>query len=383
MLDLHILKPEAFGLDISNLSLKIIKLEKKRGRIRVASFGEQKLKKGVIEKGEIKDIKALSSVFRMARNKAQGKKIRTKYVVCSLPEEKAFLQVIQLPKMTQEEAKEAVFFEAENYIPMPAKDTYLDFQIIPCFHNETKNMAVLIAALPKAIVDSYVLALKTAGLIPWILEIESLAIARAVINQDINKKPVLIIDIGADRTNFIIFSGQTINFTSSIPISSELFTEKISKNLKIPFPKAEKLKKRYGLTGIKKIKLMAIKKNGIEFQKRVSRGKEIFEALIPLLTDLTEQIKIHLDYYLSRGLHKDLLPEYQGIEKVLLSGGGANLKGLVEFLEEQLKMPVKMANPWINILPPALKETPELSFETSLRYTTAIGLALRGIKSSG
>jgi len=40
-----------------------------------------------------------------------------------------------------------------------------------------------------------------------------------------------------------------------------------------------------------------------------------------------------------------------------------------------------LANPWVNILPEGQRETPELLFEKSLGYTTALGLALRGIKT--
>ena len=39
-----------------------------------------------------------------------------------------------------------------------------------------------------------------------------------------------------------------------------------------------------------------------------------------------------------------------------------------------------MGNPWVNILPEPLKEVPELSYEKSLSYTAALGLALRAQK---
>ena len=68
------------------------------------------------------------------------------------------------------------------------------------------------------------------------------------------------------------------------------------------------------------------------------------------------------------------------VEKILLCGGGANLKGLANFLALELKSPVELGNPWINILPEPLKEIPELPYEKSLSYTSTLGLALRGIK---
>ena len=68
-------------------------------------------------------------------------------------------------------------------------------------------------------------------------------------------------------------------------------------------------------------------------------------------------------------------------EKIFLCGGGANLKGLTNFLSLELKIPVELGNPWTNILPEPLREVPELPYEKSLAFTTTLGLSLRGIKS--
>ena len=56
------------------------------------------------------------------------------------------------------------------------------------------------------------------------------------------------------------------------------------------------------------------------------------------------------------------------------------MKGLSGFVSSELKIPVELVNPWMNILPESLKEVPGLSFKESLGYTTVLGLALRGIK---
>ncbi|MDI6591778.1 MAG: type IV pilus assembly protein PilM [Patescibacteria group bacterium] len=364
MLEFLSLKPEAFGLDISDLSLKIIKLKKKGDKLALASFLEEKIKPGIIKNGEIKDQKALVKIIREAINKVRGEKLKTKYVIASLPEEKAFLEVIQLPKMPVEDLKSAVIYEAENYIPLPIEEVYLDSQIVPPLVNRLDHFDVLIAALPRETVDPYLSCLKEAKLIPKALEIESLAIARALIKNEVSPFSVLLIDIGATRTSFIIFSGYSLRFTSSIPISSQELSQAISKTLKVDLKKAEKLKIKYGLQ--------------IDAKEE---GREIFEALIPIITDLIEQIKRHLIYYQTHAKHEHLPPDGREVKKILLCGGGANLQGLAGFLSLELKIPVELGNPWINILPESLKEVPQLPFKESLRYTTALGLALRGIKN--
>ncbi|MBU0476722.1 type IV pilus assembly protein PilM [Patescibacteria group bacterium] len=363
------LKSEAFGLDISDLSLKLIKLKKKKGDLGLASFEESFIKPGIIKEGEIKDEKSLVEIIRETLAKVKGEKLKTKYVIASLPEEKAYLQVIQMPHMNEEELKSAVIFEAENYIPLPIEDVYLGFQVVSPVYNHLDHIDVLIAALPKKTVDPYVSCLKEAGLTPQSLEIESLAISRALIKNEASNFPVLLVDFGATRTSFIMFAGRSLRFTSSIPVSSQKFTEAISQTLKVSFEKAEKLKLEHGL----------LKEDPLTDGEE---GKKVFEALIPAFTDLTEQIKKHLSFYQTHSFHEHLPSGRKGVEKILLCGGGANLKGLCDFLSLELKIPVEIGNPWINILPKSLKEVPELPYKESLKYTTALGLALRGVKKN-
>ena len=367
VLEFLTLKPETFGLDISDLSLKIIKLKtplfsKKKG-LGLASFGEIEIKPGVIEGGEIRDEKALIEIIKNSLIKVRGEKLKTKYVIASLPEEKAFLQVIQLPIMKEEEVKKAAYFEAENYIPLPIEKVYLDSQIIPPVQDNLDHLDVLISALPKEIIDAYLSSLQKAGLKPVAFEIESQAISRALIEKGVSLEPLLLIDLGAIRTSFIIFSGYSLRLTSSRPISAQKFTETIAKELKIDLKEAEELKRKYGIENNKK-------------------GREILKILNPDLIDLVEEIKKYLEYYQTHSAHEHLPSNVNGkkIRKIYLCGGGANLKGLADFLALQLGLRVELGNPWINILPKPLKEVPELPYHESLRYTTALGLALRGIK---
>ena len=358
------LNPEAFGLDISDLSLKLIKLRKRGDFLTLASFGEMKITPGVIEAGEIKDEEALAKIIKESISRVKGEKIRTKYVVCSLPEEKAFLQIIQMPLMKEEELQRAVYFEAENYIPLPIEEVYLDFQTVKPVINHLDHLDVLLTAMPKKIIDPYITSLKKAGLVPKILELESQAIARALVKNFVSPPPLLLIDFGATRTSFILFSGYSLRFTSSISTSSQKFTDAIAKNLGIDLNEAEKLKIIHGL------------------EKKDEVGEKIFEILSFRLRDLVKQIKTCLFYYHTHIHHEHLPLDGKDIEKIFLCGGGANLKGLANFLALELKIPVELGNPWVNILPEPLKEVPELSYEKSLAFTTALGLALRGVKEN-
>ena len=357
------LQPEAFGIDISDLSLKIIKLKKKGKKIDLDSFGLERIEPGIIKSGEIKDEQALTRTIKKAIGKVQGQKLDTRYVTASLPEEKSFLKIIQIPKMAEEDLNNAVLFEAENYIPLPLEKVYFGFQKIEPIRDHLDHFDILIACLPKETVDPYINSLKKAGLIPMALEIESQAIARALVKDQRTVSPLLLIDFGETRTSFIIFSGCCIRFTSTIPISSYQLTQKISQDLKIDIKKAEKIKLKYGFDQDPK--------------EKTAEGEKVLQALSPIMADLVIQIKECLDYYQTHAEHEHLPVNSKGLEKIFLCGGGANLVGLTDFLKKEIKIPVERGNPWINI---NLKKKSSLSSKESLSHSTALGLALRGIQ---
>ena len=368
------LESEAFGLDISDSSLKIAKLKKKDKFLDLAAFGESDIPEGIIKEGEIQNEAALVKIIKNTLSNLNGENLATNNIVTSLPEEKTFLEIIQMPKMTPEELKESIYLEAENHIPLSIEDVYLDFQVVTPLYNHLDHLDVLIVAVPKKTVDSYVSCFRKVPLQPKILEIESLSIARSLI-KNISPYPLLLIDLGANKTSFIIFSGHSVKFTRSVTVSAKNITDDISKKLGVSFQEAESIKIKFGIN--QEYQLEA--KKGVKMRAVSGRLLKIID---PLLSNLTSEIKKCIDYYQEHFSHEHLPPDSsnKGISKVLLCGGGANLKGLPELLSLSLKIPVELGNPWVNILGSPLRKIPEISYEKSLTFTTVLGLALRGVK---
>lgn len=209
------LRSEIFGLDIDDSSLKIVKLKEKMGSVVLVSLNEVKLESGIIEDGIVKNIEALSESIKQACKTAKGEKLGTKYVIASLPEEKSFLQVIEMPKMQEKELKAAAIFEVENYIPLPIETIYVDFQEITGKKTQGQS-EVLLVAMPKSVVDPYVQSLEKAGLIPFALEPQSQAVARAVLGRQNDEKPIAVLDVRKSKSNLIIYAGNSVRFTCSI-----------------------------------------------------------------------------------------------------------------------------------------------------------------------
>ena len=118
-------------------------------------------------------------------------------------------------------------------------------------------------------------------------------------------------------------------------------------------------------------------------------GKDITEALSEPLNELVSDVLKYMDFYKNYSSHKHEASE--NVSEIILCGGGANFSGLDLFLTQKTGIPVKLGNPWVNILKesqqsvcPVLKrpdmEVPPIVFNESFGYATALGLALYGIK---
>lgn len=358
------LEPESFGIDISDSSLKIIKLKKRRSFFELASWGEFEIKKDIVVNGEIKNEGLLAESIREAVSNVKGEKLNTSAVVASLPENKAFLQIIKMPKMALEELRIAVPLEAENYIPLPAEKCHIDFEIVKSENSpKDSSMSILMAAFPNDLANAYLSVFKKAGLAPKVFEIESQSISRALIKDNFNPEPILIIDFGKNNSSFIIFYEYAPLFTSSVSTSSDSLTQAISKKMGLNFKAAEKIKKETGILEAK-------------------NKTEAVRAMMPLIDDLLLNGKKCFDYF-NNYASKDMpRKNKRKISKILLCGGGSRLKGLPEYFSSVLKIPVEIGNPWTNVFPNSLSEIPSLSFDESVSYSTAIGLAIRGLKEN-
>ncbi|MBI2450906.1 MAG: type IV pilus assembly protein PilM [Parcubacteria group bacterium] len=352
-------KETAIGLDISDYSIKAVYLKNTRQGKIIKNLFELAIPPGLINQGEIQNQDKLFEIFKEFLKKIKASRIKTPYIVSSLPEEKSFISVIQLPKMEEKEIGSALGFEIEANVPYAFQEVYFDWKSLPSASLD--HLDILVAASPKKIVDSYFSLLKRLKLISVAFEIESQAIARALIKNEIQEKPILLIDLGATRTSFIIFSGGSIRFTSSIPVSSKDLTSAIADVLKIPENEAEILKIKHGL------------------DKKGTEGIKIFDAILPRLTALIEKIQNLIIFYQSHAKHEH--GRILEFENILLSGGGANLAGLSQYLKEELKRKIGLGNPFVNLAKSPTKFLSDLAPDKAVAFTTAIGLALRNIET--
>jgi len=332
----------AIGLDISDESLKFAHLTHERGVRRIDFFGEESMPAGLIEFGEIKDVDGVAKVIRGALTKYKSK---IPYLVMSLPEEKGFLRIIKMQHVKPEETREALGFQLEAHIPHPASDLVFDYDIV----GSSPEIDTVVTAYPKGIVYSYVGAAQKAGFIPIVFELESQAIARAVVPPHFDGACV-VGDIGRTRTTFSIAFRGSVQFTSTVKIGGRDIDLVLMKSLHLSEKEAADVK-----IG-----------RGFDFS-----SEDIIKSLSPLLSTLKDEADRQLGFW-ERRYEDTGVP----LSKVYLCGGDALLKGLPEFLSRELDIPVERARVWENLFD-INQYIPTMNVRDTLRYATVFGLALR------
>lgn len=334
-----------FGLDIGSSSIKVMQVESENNTRSVCGYGVVDYDPKAITDGVITDYKSIAkSVNELFRHHVIGE-INTRRVALAVPASRTFTRAINLPNIPDKELMQAVLLEAEQYIPVPTEDLYIDYTVTKRSEN---NIDLIAVAVPRKIVDSYLLLVRMLGLEPVALDTTILAEGRLFQREiDMHDIPTVLIDFGATSVDITIHD-KDIVVTGTIPGGGDDYTELIAKKLGITHQEAHIVKTKYGISKSKK-------------------QEEILEAIHPRMDTLVKEIRRMIRYHEERSESK------KNIEQIITMGGGANMPGLSDYMTNSMRIPVRTCNPWQNLSLNKLQ--PPSAIEQSM-YVTAAGLAL-------
>jgi type IV pilus assembly protein PilM len=338
----------AVGLDISADALRFMELEEKGGRLVVSRFASRNFPLGIISEGHVRDKKKLQEVITVLAHEHN-----LSFANISLPEEQAYLANMRIPHVPPAEVRGAIELHLEEHVPISALDAIFDYVVVGEAGNHHRElMDVVVSVLPRAAVDEYLEIFHGTGITPTAFEFESQAMARAIIPRGDNGT-FLVVDIGKMVTDIFVAAHGVVQFSASLDIGGHYLTQAIEKSLKVTYDEADALKIKYGLVG-------GVKEEGLR------------DAIMPVMNDLRSRLLRHYGYWQTH--HGEKVGG--NIEAVYLTGGGANLKGITEYLALGVDVQVKVANPWVNVT--SFDDyIPPITLHESHGFTAAIGLALR------
>jgi type IV pilus assembly protein PilM len=336
-----------FGLDIGASSLKVMQIDDSSlaaGKPSIVGYGTSRFDRSAIQNGELVQPELVAKAMLELFKGGLIGDITTRRVAMAIPAYRTFTRAISLPVLKQKELADAVQLEAEQYIPMPLDELYLDYSVIRSDKESTEVFAV---AVPRKIVDSYLELAKLTGLEAVLIETTLGGCSRLFAQDKQSAGASVIIDFGSQSSDISIFD-KSILVTGTVQGGGAVFTNSIKSQLGVTQAEANIIKNKYGLGMSKK-------------------QKEIQGALKPTLDQIVKEIRRMIRYYDERyGADKP-------VSQVITLGGGANMPGLAEYMTEVLRLPVRHVEPWQYM---GHKKLQLPSNADKPMYATAAGLAL-------
>lgn len=349
------------GIDIGSSSVKVVQIKKKRGRAVLETYGELALGPYAgIEVGRATNLPT-EKIIEAVRDILREAKTTTLSCGTSLPLSSSLISFITIPPVPDKQISEVVSLEARKYIPVPLNEVLLDFSVIPREESystsddqtktEKEGHDILVVAIHNDFIGQYQQIMSGSGLAPSFYEIEIFSSIRAVVDQGVGTS--MIIDMGARTTKLYIVERGMLRSSHIINRGSQDITMALSKALSISIPEAETLKRTHGLKG------------GPEYK------------------ELTEIITVNLDYMFYEA--NTSLLNYQrkyskNVNKIVLTGGGALLKGLSDLARISFQTEVVYADPFGKLETPAFLV--EEFAQAGPEFAVAIGVALRRLSEA-
>jgi len=359
------------GVDIGSSSIKVVQLRASRGIAVLETYGEIALGPyaevaigKTVKLSPDKTAQALLDVMKEANVTAHQASI-------SIPFSSSLLTVIDVPKVDAEALKRIIPIEARKYIPVAVSDVVLDWFIIPHEDNETsafdvvddakkskmpKGQEVLLVAIHNDILRAYQTITSNANLTADFYEIEVFSAIRATISHGI--APLLLVDLGASTTKMYIVERGIVRLTHIVTAGGQHMTETLGNTMGWEFEKSERVKRERGLT------------DSTAYSR--TENDQIKAALLSTLARVFSEVNRVLLSYGERS--------NKNVSKVVLTGGGASLAGLVEVARTSLNAEVEIANPFTHTEAPAFLD--DVLKQIGPGFAVSVGLALRKLKHS-
>lgn len=333
-----------FGFDIGSHTVKVMQLRRRGSKMEVVGYGYAEFPAEAIIEGIMADPDLVVAAVKPLLHQLTYGKITAKRVAISLPAGKVFTRMLKLPKMTPSDIQQAVTYEAEQYVPVPLPDLYIDFELVD---TTPEGLSVLMVAAPRAIVDSYLKVFELLDLQVAIVQSSLTAASRAIMWKHPLTEATLIADIGAHSIDITVYDSVT-RLADTIALGGHNLTEALSKSLGIEMAKASDLKYKVG-----------IKKSDLQ--------PKVVTALQPILDQMVQEVRRIMKYYTDNG------GTQRPIKSMILTGGTAAMPGLQELLQQELGITVQIANTWNDL---TLKHIQHINQRDAAMYATSIGLAL-------
>jgi type IV pilus assembly protein PilM len=295
-----------------------------KGGATLERFGQVALPPGAVRDGEVIDPDAVAEAVKQLWAQA---KFSTKKVVVGVANQKVVVRQVDLPWLPVKELRQSLSFQVQDFIPMPVEQAILDFHPLEEFTNDSggRMLRVLLVAASRDMVGSAMEAVAKAGLTPSMVDLNSFAVLRSLVTGGSgigSLEAEALVDVGASVTNIVVHQGGVPRFVRILLMGGADITDAVAERLGVPMEQAESVKQGSGLMTVA---------GSVDSHPAGRAIEQTGSAFV-------EEVRGSLDYYLAQS-------GAARIGRVVVSGGGSRLTGLVERLAAATRLPVELARP--------------------------------------
>jgi type IV pilus assembly protein PilM len=340
--------PEIIGLDIGSHSIKLVGFKMTSKGPFLTCLGMREIPPNK----DKEDVKIASDTLRSLVSEVG---LKTKKVRLTVTGSGVQVKRISVPSLPKAELKEAVRWEMKNYLPFPVETAEIVFHVLNEYMDDNvKRLDLMVVACPKQLIDRTLSIAERAGLQPIHLDVAPFALWNTLLvwDQLRKEKTVALIDLGAEKTGIYIFKDRILQFSREAAPAGADITRAIMEGIgaegkpEIIYERAEGLKQEMGIPSESKISFF----------------------VRPVLERLSAEIERSLDYYKSQF-------NEERIDRILLTGGGANLKNIVSYLAGELRLPMEHFNPLSDILFDPKRIGTQFLNQIGSLFSIAVGVA--------
>ncbi|MEA2552504.1 MAG: type pilus assembly protein PilM [Fimbriimonadaceae bacterium] len=343
------------GLDLGHYAIKAVQLERTSGGWKVTRAASVPTPEESLKDGVVVDTTAMAAAIKALLKDAH---ISASSAYVAVAGAAVVVRTVRIPSMPEATLRKSIKFEAGRYVPTSVADSYIEFEILGQ-SDEDNQMDVLIVAAPKEVVESRIKACQAAGLDVEAVDVEPFAVFRSIVETDEENGwlggTIAMVDIGATTTSMSVVRDGVFAMTRSIPNGGKTLTEALKSYFKLGEEDAESGKRQLNVAEL--------------IEETKPKDNPPLRVLQSHLDDLVREIRRSLNYYQSQQTDASTNP----VSRILVTGGGAKLPGMTEYLAHKLQLPAFSAGVLAN--PRFLHSGPPE--ESGLDLAVASGLAMR------
>lgn len=338
------------GLDIGSHTIKIVELSSNGTHHTIKCVGRALVPPQAIIDGSIKEPDKVAEVLKALISNLQPK---AKYAATSIAGYSVIVKKIMVPYQDEVEIENNLIFEAEKYVPFEIEEVYVDFHVLNGRQEKSGETEIFLVAAKREIVDEYASLIQEAGLSPAIIDVDAFALGNAFEGAfGLPAKPVVIVDIGAQKTNLNVVLQDASLFARDMAFGGTQLTEVIQEATGLEYIDAERIK----IAGSEDKAIM----------------KEVTKVCEEMYDVWASELKRAIDFYKASSSEEGYPAE------LYVSGGSAFLKGLDSLFGDIIGLPVKILNPLHGFTVDHGIE-PEYVSSVAPQMVIATGLALRSM----